>query len=232
MGFNLQELQKIPLFSSLNDTELEEILPYLTKEEFKKKEEIFSEGDPPEHLYLLLEGKVKITRLSHDGREIIMELISPPDFFGALAVLRGFPYPANAVAMQDSSVIRVSRQDFLNMIDRFPNIMFEITSSLGDRTREFHDTLKNVALERVESRIASLLLKLADKVGEKEGDATVIGMRLTKQDIAEMVGTTVETTIRVMSRFRKAGLIADRDARIILLNTDELRRVVSPHFLP
>ncbi len=105
--------------------------------------------------------------MSVDGREIIIELISPPDFFGGFAVLKEFPYPANAVAIEDSNVIKISRHNLLKVIDRFPNVMYDMTANLGDRIREFHDTLKNIALERVESRIAALLLKLADKTGEK-----------------------------------------------------------------
>ena len=107
--------------------------------------------------------------------------------------------------------------------------MYEITSSLGERTREFHDTLKNIALDRVESRIAALLLKLADKIGEKKNDESIfIDMRLTKQDIAEMVGTTVETTIRVMSRFKRSGLVSDDSGKIIIRDIEKLKSVVSP----
>jgi CRP/FNR family transcriptional regulator len=222
------ELNKIPIFSALNEDEAKEVQPYAVKEKFKKKEEIFSEGDPSDWFYILMSGKVKITKLSHDGREIIIELISPPDFFGGFAVLKGFPYPANAVAMEDSDILKISRHNLLKIIDRFPNIMYEITSNLGDRIREFHDTLKNIALERVESRIAALLLKLSDKAGQKTDGSIMIDMRLTKQDIAEMVGTTVETTIRVMSKFKKSGFIADKDGKIVVKKPDELKAIVSP----
>ncbi|MBI5212424.1 MAG: Crp/Fnr family transcriptional regulator [Nitrospirae bacterium] len=225
----MNNLKKIHIFSNLSDDEIKEIRPYLIKESFKKKQEIFSEGDPPDWFYILLSGKMKITKLSHDGREIIIELISPPDFFGGFAVLKGFPYPANAVAMEDSGIIKMSRHNFLKIIDRFPNVMYDITANLGDRIREFHDTLKNIALERVESRIAALLLKLADKAGEKKADKTaVINMRLTKQDIAEMVGTTVETTIRVMSKFKKSGYISEKDGRIVIENSKALEAIVNP----
>lgn len=223
----LNDLKKIPIFSSLNDDELKEIQPYLIIERIKKKQKIFSEGDAPDWFYILTEGKVKITKLSHDGREIIIELISPPDFFGGLAVLKGFQYPANAITMEDSDIIKISRHNLMKVIDRFPNIMYDITSNLGERVREFHDTLKNIALERVESRIAALLLKLADKVGEKRDKDIFINMRLTKQDIAEMVGTTVETAIRVMSRLKKLGLIEEKDGKILLKNPSELREAVN-----
>lgn len=227
-GEKLEDLKKIPIFSALNDEELKEIQHYLTKENFKKKQEIFSEGDPSDWFYILINGKVKITKMSVDGREIIIELISPPDFFGGFAVLKGFPYPANAVAMEDSNVIKISRHNLLKIIDRFPNVMYDMTANLGDRIREFHDTLKNIALERVESRIAALILKLADKTGEKKDKTILINMRLTKQDIAEMVGTTVETTIRVMSKFKKSGFIDDKDGKVLIKNLEALESIVYP----
>ncbi|MDI6802091.1 MAG: Crp/Fnr family transcriptional regulator [Thermodesulfovibrionales bacterium] len=228
MGYELKDIKKIPIFSNLSDDEIKEIQPYVFRENIKKKKEIFSEGDPPDWFFLLLNGKVKITKLSHDGREIIIELISPPDFFGGFAVLKGFPYPANAIAMEDSEIIKISMHNLLKIIDRFPNIMYEITSNLGERIREFHDTLKNIALERVESRIAALLLKLADKTGQKADGSIMIDMRLTKQDIAEMVGTTVETTIRVMSKFKKSGFISDKDGKIIVKKIEALKAIVYP----
>jgi CRP/FNR family transcriptional regulator len=227
-GEKLEDLKRIPIFSALNDEELKEIQSYLIRESFKKKQEIFSEGDPSDWFYILLNGKVKITKMSVDGREIIIELISPPDFFGGFAVLKGFPYPANAVAMEDSNVIKISRHNLLKVIDRFPNVMYDITANLGDRIREFHDTLKNIALERVESRIASLLLKLADKTGEKKDKTILINMRLTKQDIAEMVGTTVETTIRIMSKFKKSGFIDDKDGKVLIKDLEALESIVYP----
>ncbi|MBZ0157787.1 MAG: Crp/Fnr family transcriptional regulator [Alphaproteobacteria bacterium] len=229
MSYDIKELKKLPIFSTLSDEEIKEIQAYVIPGKYRKKEDIFAEGDPPDWFYLLVSGKVKITKLSHDGREIILELISDQDFFGGFAVLKGFPYPANAVAMEDSEIIKISRVNLLKIIDRFPHIMYDITSSLGDRIREFHDTLKNIALERVEARIAALLVKLADKAGEKLNQKdTVINMRLTKQDIAEMVGTTVETTIRVMSRFKKAGLVADESGKIVIKDLEALKAVITP----
>ena len=229
MNDDNNSLLKVPIFSTLSEDEVKEIQSYLIRHKFRKKEDIFSEGDPSEWFYILMSGKVKITKLSLDGREIIVELISPADFFGGFAVLKGFPYPANAIAMEDSDILKISRHNLLMVLERFPNIMYEITSSLGDRMREFHDTLKNIALERVESRIASLFLKLADKIGEKNNNdkSILIDMRLTKQDIAEMVGTTVETTIRIISRFKKSGIVTDTGGKIIIKDMGKLKEIVS-----
>ena len=212
----MKNLNKIDLFKNLGDDELKELEPYISTATFKKKEDIFAEGDQPEWFYIVAKGKVKITKLSHDGKEIILEIISPTDIFGGVAVLRNFPYPANAVAMEDTEVVRISRKNLMRLVDRFPNLMYCIALQLGDRMKSSYDSLKNIALERVEARIAALLLKLAGKVGIETKEGLLIDMRLTKQDVADMVGTTVETSIRTFSKFKKQGLLADSDGKIII----------------
>ena len=218
----MKQYKKVDLFKGLSDAEFKELEPYLSTSLYKKKETIFSEGEPPEWFYLVLTGKVKITKLSHEGKEIILEVISPTDIFGGVAVIKGFPYPANAVAMEDSEVLKISRKNLMRIVDRFPNLMYCMALQMGDRMKSSYDSLKNIALERVEARIAALLLKLAGKVGIETGKGITIDMRLTKQDVADMVGTTVETSIRTLTKFKKAGLLADKDGKIVILDKDGL----------
>lgn len=217
------DIRQVTIFNTLSPEEAKEISIYFMPGKFRKKEAIFSEGDPSEWFYIVRKGKVKITKLSHDGKEIILEIISPLDFFGGIAVLRGFPYPANAVAMEDTEVLKVSRKNLMSILDRFPNLMYCLAANIGDRIKGSHETLKSIALEKVESRIASLLIKLSDKAGEKTPDGTAISMKLTKQDIAEMVGTTVETSIRTMSKLSKAGLVISKAGRIIIKDIERLK---------
>lgn len=217
------DLSRISVFSTLSSSEQKELTPYLIATSARKKEIIFSEGDPSEWFYIVTEGKVKITKLSQDGKEIILEVIYPMNFFGGLAVIRGFPYPANAVAMEDTKLLKISRSNLMRVLDRFPNLIYCMAQQVGDRMKESHETLKNIALERVEARIASLLLKLSDKTGKKADEGTVIDMQLTKQDIAEMVGTTVETSIRTMSKFRKSGIVGQKDGKIVIKNLGQLK---------
>ncbi len=223
----IKDLKKIDLFKNLPDEELKELEPYLVASSYKKKKEIFSEGESPEWFYIASKGKIKITKLSHDGKEIILEVISPTDIFGGVAVIRGFPYPANAVAMEDAEVLKISRKNLMRLVDRFPNLMYCIALQLGDRMKSSYDSLKNIALERVEARIAALLLKLAGKVGAESKQGLLIDMRLTKQDVADMVGTTVETSIRTFSRFKKDGLVTDADGKFIIKNRKALEELSS-----
>lgn len=217
------ECKKIPIFSTLSASDLEEVRPYLIPARLRKKEIIFSEGDPSDWLYIVTDGKVKITKLSRGGREIILEIISPFDFFGGVAVMRGFPYPANAIAMEDTEVFKISRSNLMRILDRFPNLMYCIAANIGDRIKGSHETLKNIAIEKVESRIAALLIKLADKAGIKGDNSIVIDLKLTKQDIAEMVGTTVETSIRTMSKFKKIGIVSEKGGMIVIRDLNKLK---------
>ncbi len=217
------DLREIPFFETLTPQEAREISRYFINEEFRKKQLIFSEGDPSEWLFVVIRGKVKITKLSNEGKEIILEIISPLDFFGGVAVVRGFPYPANAVAMESTRTLKVSRRNLMTIMDRFPNLMFSMAVNIGDRIKGSHEMLKSIALEKVESRIASLLIKLADKAGEKTAEGILINMSLTKQDIAEMVGTTVETSIRTTSKLSKAGILSSKAGKIIIKDLEKLR---------
>lgn len=217
------DIKKVSIFNTLSTEEVKELSRYLLPETFAKKEFIFSEGDASEWLYIVKTGKVKITKLSNEGKEIILEIISPHEMFGGIAVARGFPYPANAVAMEDTEVLKISRKNLHSLMDKLPNLMYCMAMNIGDRIKDTHETLKSIALEKVESRIASLLIKLSEKSGEKVSEGVAINMKLTKQDIAEMVGTTVETSIRTMSKLAKADLVVSRSGRIIIRDLEKLR---------
>ncbi len=223
----ISKLKKIDLFKNLSNEELKELEHYLTTSTYRKKDDIFTEGDAPEWFYIVSSGKVKVTKISHDGKEIILEIISPYDIFGGVAVLRNFPYPANAIAMEDTETLKISRKNLMRLVDRFPNLMFCIALQLGDRMKSSYDSLKNIALERVEARIAALLLKLGNKVGVETDEGLMIDMRLTKQDVADMVGTTVETSIRTFSKFKKDKLVMDSNGKIIIKDREGLMRFSS-----
>lgn len=220
------DIKKVSIFSTLSAEEVKELNRYLLPEPFSKKEFVFSEGDPSEWLYIVKTGKVKITKLSNEGKEIILEIISPYEMFGGIAVVRGFPYPANAVAMEDSELLKISRKNLLSLMDKLPGLMYCMAMNIGDRIKNTHETLKSIALEKVESRIASLLIKLSEKSGEKVPEGVAVNLKLTKQDIAEMVGTTVETSIRTMSKLAKAGLIVSRSGKIIIRDLEKLRSLI------
>ncbi|MEJ5227643.1 Crp/Fnr family transcriptional regulator [Thermodesulfovibrio sp.] len=209
-------LSELPLFKDFKEDDLKTLEASLKIIRFKKKETIFSEGESPRWFYILLKGRVKISKFSSDGREIVLEIIDSQDFFGALAVIKGFPYPANAIAVEDCEVARIPSEIFLPLIVKYPNIEAQILHHVTVRLKSGIESLKNIALEDVSSRIAYQLLKLANKYGKPLSEGVIIDLRITKQELAEMTGTTTETAIRVISKLKKMGYLSEINHKFII----------------
>jgi CRP/FNR family transcriptional regulator len=210
----IDTLKKSEIFSSLRDDELLNISKLVETVSYKNNENIFVEGDPSDKFYLVAEGSVKILKHTMMGKDIILEIMSPGDIFGGVAVLDKKPFPASAQAMESTTVVWISRQNLLRIMDEYPILKLEIVKYFSDKLRDAHEMLKNIATERVEKRIASLLLKLSEKIGVDDDGYRKIDFPLTRQEISEMVGTTVETCIRTMSKLQKSGIIKSSDGRI------------------
>jgi len=218
----IETLKKSEIFSKLKEEEFKAISSLFHLKKYKNNEAIFLEGDTSDNFYLVAAGSVKVLKHTVMGKDIILEMMSPGDVFGGVAVLDKKPYPASAEAMEAASVIKISRIDLLKIMEEYPVLKLEIVKYFSDKLRDAHEMLKNIATERVERRIASLMLKLSEKVGVAEGEFIRIDFPLTRQEIAEMVGTTVETCIRTMSKFQKDGLVKSSNHRI-MIKIDSLR---------
>lgn len=212
----IETLRKSEVFSSLKSDELHDISNYFEEVTFGNNDTIFNEGDPSDKFYLVAEGSVKVLKHTVMGKDIILEMMSPGDIFGGVAVLDKKPFPASAQAMESTTVIRISRQNLLKIMEDCPTLKLDIVKYFSNKLRDAHEMLKNIATERVERRIASLLLKLSEKIGVDEGSYRKINFPLTRQEISEMVGTTVETCIRTMSKFQKKGVIKSSDGKILI----------------
>lgn len=222
----LQILKKTHFFSSLPEPGLREINRFFSEERYQRDDYIIFEGDLAEWLYIVMEGRVKLLQHSDTGKDIILQIYTPGDMFGEAALFDRKPYSASAQAMEPSTILKMSRKDFLLFFGRHPFVATEMIVELGRQLREAQDTIKSLAVDRVEQRIAHILLKLADKVGVAEKAGVMINLSLTRQDLADMAGTTVETAIRVMSRFTKSKILKPVNGKIFLLAPQELQRIL------
>lgn len=222
----IETLKKSQTFSCLTDTELKLVNRFFEKLNYKNNAHIFMEGDPSDWFYIVANGEVKILKHTLAGKDIILEIMSQGDMFGGVAVLDKKPFPATAQAMEQTTVIRISRQNLLEIMEEYPILKLETVKYFSDRLRDAHEMLKNIATERTERRIASLLLKLSEKIGVEEADYKKIDFPLTRQEISEMVGTTVETCIRIMSKFQKQGMVKSSGGKI-LIKVDSLQKFLA-----
>ncbi len=203
------------IFSSLNDDELTELAGISIEHSFMPNEFIFWDGDAPEWFYVVAEGKVKVLKHSSLGKEFIIAFFAPGEMFGEVAVFENKPYPASAQAVVETKVVGIKREDFLSFLANRPQVALRIISVLGGRLRDAQGRLRDLAGERVEQRLASVLLMLSAKLG--------LTLPFTRQEIADMVGTTTETAIRVMSHLKDRGIIRSVRGKVIILDEEKLR---------
>ena len=208
-------LKQSLIFSSLNEDELAELSRLAIERSFRLDEFVFWEGDAPDYFYVVVEGRIKIAKYSSSGKEFIIAFFSPGEMFGEVAVFEGKPYPASAQAVADTKVLVIKKEDFLSFLATRPQVALEIINVLGGRLRDAQSRLKDLAGERVEQRIAMTLLMLSSKLGPT--------LPFTRQEIANMAGTTTETAIRVTSQLKQRGIIRSVRGKIIILDETKLR---------
>lgn len=189
---------------------------------FAPAETLFHEGDPPMAAYIIETGQVKRVKHSDVGKDLILEVAGPGAFLGEVAALFNQPHDTSAQALDEVAAWRVGAPDFRRLVAEHPALAQAVLATLGRRLREAQGEILSLAVERVERRVARTLLKLAGTVGHREGRTFVLDLPLTRQDIAEMTGTTVETTIRIMSAWRRAGIVDTIDSQIVLLDPHRL----------
>ncbi len=186
---------------------------------------LFVEGQPAAYVWAVKSGVIHITKSGNDGREIVLEVIPAGELFGAVAVLEGRPYPASAQAAEPSVVWKVPAQLVRDVCQKYPALRAAILSQVTGRLRGAHERMRSLALEKVEQRLAKIVLTLAEKIGHKH--ASAITLNVTRQELADMAGTTVETTIRITSKWLSEGLITSSRHEIGLVGKDRLRAIAA-----
>ncbi|MFC1976724.1 Crp/Fnr family transcriptional regulator [Chloroflexota bacterium] len=210
-----QILRDSPIFSGLNDDELRELSNLAIERSFVPDEFVFWEEGAPDYFYIVVKGRIKVIKHSSLGKEFIVAFFGPGEMFGEVAVFEDKPYPASAQVVAETKVVGIKREDFLSFLGSRPQVALRIIGVLGGRLRDAQSRLRDLAGERVEQRLASVLLMLSSKLG--------LTLPFTRQEIADMAGTTIETTIRVMSHLMDRGIIRSTRGRVIILDEEKLR---------
>jgi CRP/FNR family transcriptional regulator, nitrogen oxide reductase regulator len=206
-------LKKSPIFAGLQEAELEDLAGLIVERYFVPAQAVFWEGDEADWFYIVVEGKIKVSKLTSGGKEIVLAFFGPGEMFGEAAVFENRPYPASAQAVSPASLLGIRKTDFLKMLLKYPSICLSIIGLLSGRLREAQGRLRDLAGERVEQRLARLLLRLSARLG-----AT---LPFTRQELSDMAGTTTETTIRILSQWKGRGLISSVRGKITI--TDEVK---------
>lgn len=186
----------------------------------------FLQGDPAEYLYILLSGRAKLCQIAPDGQQVNLRTISENQLFGAIgAVQKGAVYPACAQALEDSSALAIRSDEFHRFLEQHPHLSFGLMQLMTGYIQEMQNRYRESVTEKVEQRIARVLLRLAGQSGARVDDGIRIELAFSRQDLAEMAGTTLYTVSRILSAWEKQGLISTGRERVTLTHPHGVMRI-------
>jgi CRP/FNR family cyclic AMP-dependent transcriptional regulator len=221
-------LAGVPLFSQVPEEHLQGLAGFLRRRRFADGETIFSEGDAGEAMYIVEAGRVKIGLTSPEGREVILALLGPRDFFGELSLLDGRPRSANAVARTACELLVLTRQDFLQCVAAQPQLALNSLSAISGRLRRTDQIIADAAFLDVRARLARLLIHLAgDDARTPAAGGVVLGPGMTQSDLADMLGATRESVNKWLRHFEQHGILHLGRGRLRIPDLDVLRREAS-----
>jgi CRP-like cAMP-binding protein len=215
-------LRSTPMFQGLAMPELERLEAIASLRDYDRGERLWAAGDPADAFTLIVRGKVKI--VGHGpGGDVILEIFEVGEPVGAIAVYDGIPYPASAVAMEPVSLVRIPRSEYFDLLERHPSFTHAVLRELTRLSLALTRKLGEMRGQRVDARIARLLIALAERMGRRGADGIEIPLVLTRLEVAELVGTTVESAIRVLSRWGREGLVVTAEKGFVIPSLDRLR---------
>lgn len=218
-------LKNFSIFSDLEDDALKNMIHMFQLKQFKKDSIIVIEEDEATAVFFILKGKVKISRLSEDGREVILSILGDYDFFGEMAVIDGFARSANAVSLNDSDVLIIHSRDFLDLLYKYPEVPIALLREMAVRLRKSDSQIKSLSLGDATGRVGNTLLRLADDIGIMQAGKVELQNVPLQQDLANMAGTSRETISRVLHYFSEEGLITRDGNTIFILDYNRFREL-------
>jgi CRP-like cAMP-binding protein len=210
-------LRTTPVFQKLSAEDRQRVSAVTTVRRFTRGDTIFEQGAPADAFYTIAAGRVKIIRMMPNGKDIILEVFGRGDPLGALATYDNRPFPASAVALEDTTCLVIPRPVFFKLLEEHPSLVRGLLAGFTVRLVELTNRLADLSGGRIEPRFARLFLKLAGEMGRAERGGTFVPLALSRQELADLTGTTIETSIRIMSRWSKDQIVlTEKDGFVVL----------------
>jgi len=216
-------LRRFPLFRDFAELDIAGLVETVTTREYDRHQFIVRQDDPGETFFILVEGSVSVCRIAQDARETILAILKEGDFFGEMAMFDSSLRSASIKTLTRVKVGAIRQGDFLVMLDRNPQIGRALVIALSERLRAANDLIAATTTQDIRARLATLLLHLGEEYGEQVGNGTRIALRLTNQEMANMIGTTRETVNRTLKRFWDEKLVDMQTAHVVITDSDRLR---------
>jgi CRP-like cAMP-binding protein len=212
----------LPLFAGLGPEELDEILREARSARYPKNSAVFEQGEEAHSFFVLLHGHVRASKITPAGEQVVVRYVAPGETFGVAPAIGLQHYPATATAVDDSVALAWPSAAWPRLVARFPQIATNTLQTIGSRLQETHTRVIEMSTQQVEQRIAHALLRLAKQAGRKLEHGIEIDFPISRQDIAQMTGTTLHTVSRTLSGWEQRGLIESARQRIVLREPHQL----------
>lgn len=220
-------LKRCPLFAGLKDEDLKRVRAIATLKQVRKKEVLFSDGEETKGFYVILSGKVKLYKISPDGKEQILHVVSAPDAFAEAALFLEGTYPAFAETLTDCQLLFVPKRNFTQWLEKNPQLSINMIVSLSHHLRHFASLIEELSLKEVSSRIAKYLLDLSLKSSKEGKNPGEVELDLSKTQLALKLGTISETLSRTLGKMKNKGIIDVKKNRIRILDHKLLEELAS-----
>ena len=221
---DILDLKMIPLFSELKENELESIMRMTVRQVYKKDNMVLIEEEVGSTMFVILNGRVKISRISDEGREVILSIMVDGDFFGEMSILDGQTRSANAVTLEDTELLIIRRENFLQILHDYPQLAINLLKELAHRLRRSDAQIKSLSLQNALGKVASTLLRIADDSGIIKQGRVEIAHLPPQQDLANMAGTSRETISRVIKTLNQLDYVRKEGSKLIIMNYDKFRQ--------
>jgi CRP-like cAMP-binding protein len=215
-NIDLQQLKKVPFFANLGEAEWQAVLAAGHFQMVEADAFLFYQDDPAENVYVVVDGRIKLTQLSPEGQQVIMRVATSWMMIAVIGLVKGAAYPVSAEAAETSRVLVWSQAAMLALAERFPVLALNALKLMANQVREFQDRYRELATERVERRLARTIIRLAAQTGKKTGEGVLLDLPLSRQDLAEMTGTTLFTVSRILTQWEEKGLILSGRERVVI----------------
>ncbi|MCF7875887.1 Crp/Fnr family transcriptional regulator [Candidatus Bipolaricaulota bacterium] len=219
----LWQLKQFDLLSQLKESQLKELSSWIKDREYKKGELIYLPGEPSESVHFLKEGKVKLSYLGPEGKEFTVSILAKGEPFGEMSVVGEEDRSLKAEALADVVLCTVSKRDFLHFADQTPELSLKVAKKIGQHRREIQNSLADLLFKDVPTRLAGTLRKLASDYGEKNSKGVEIKPSFTHEEIAQLIGSTRETTTANLNKFESEGLIEKGRGSILIKDVNGLK---------
>ncbi len=213
---SIDDLRKVPIFSGLSRDDLNAFLPHFRDKRFPKNSVIFQQEEEGDTFLFILKGRVKVVIMTKDGREVILSTLGKNEFFGEMSLIDGLPRSATVIALEDTELILLKRNDFLEKLKQYPDMMLSLMQEMSKRIRKADARISSLSALSVYGRVASVLLEIAKEAGKRTTAGYVIENRPTQNEIANMAGTTRETVTRIMNDLVRRGYISMEGRSLII----------------